>query len=511
MKTNRISLEINSFGGREAPEIGNLIGYGAVIDFLKLEIPIPNQLALISKKHKNYRNANWQVLSPRYQPEETLYAHLVFAIKYEGINLLFFKKLFEKITTQQVLRLIQKEYTGRYARKIWFLYEWLMNEILPIPDLTIKNLEPLIDESLQFASSRSINSKRHRIKNNLPGTFNFCPLIYKSEKLKKYTGGDLTGKTNSYLKNVHKDILLRTSAFLLLKDSRASFNIEGENPTNNRAIRWGRAIGQAGSKPLNKNELLRLQQILIEDSRFVKMGYRTEGGFVGSHDRLTSEPIPDHISASWQDVEALMSGLIETAVKLENDEFNPVLTAAVIAFGFVFIHPFVDANGRIHRYLFHHILAKMKYTPQGIIFPVSTAILEKIEDYKRVLENYSFPLHDFIKWRKTNDNNVDVLNETIDYYRYFDATLHAEFLYDCIDYTSIKIIPDEISYLQKYDEMKNWLDDKFQMPDKMVDLLIKFLSQNDGKLSKRAKGNEFLELTESEISEIEQIYKRIFL
>jgi sigma54-dependent transcription regulator len=31
----------------------------------------------------------------------------------------------------------------------------------------------------------------------------------------------------------------------------------------------------------------------------------------------------------------------------------------------------------------------MKFTPQGIIFPVSTAILDRIDDYRKVLESYS--------------------------------------------------------------------------------------------------------------------------
>ena len=511
MNNKDFSLEINTFHGRTVPEPGFLVGYGALIEKLQLQLPIPNSLALISKKFKQYRSNYWIVLTPRHKPKETLYDQLVFALKYEGINLLFFKKLFEKIKEKEVADLIQTEYSGQYARKIWFLYEWLMEKQLPIPDLTIKNFVPLIDEKIQYPSTVSVNSNRHRIKNNLPGNVNFCPLIYKTEKLEKYISENLTDKTDLIIKKVHKNILLRTSAFLLLKDSKASFTIEGETPSHSRAVRWGKAIGQAGSNQINKDELLRLQQIVIEDSRFVKMGYRSEGGFVGMHDRITSEPIPEHISARWQDIEILMSGLIESAKKLEKEEFNPVLTAAKISFGFVFIHPFVDGNGRIHRYLIHHLLSKMKFTPQGIIFPISAAILEKIEDYKKVLENYSQPLLEFIKWKRTEDNNIEVLNETIDYYRYFDATPQTEFLFDCIEHTIQKTIPEEVSHLQKYDKMKTWLDDNFQMPDKLVDLLINFLSQNNGSLSKRVREKEFNRLTDKEVADIENNFRNIFL
>jgi hypothetical protein len=126
------------------------------------------------------------------------------------------------------------------------------------------------------------------------------------------------------------------------------------------------------------------------------------------------------------------------------------------------------------------------------------------------LENYSHPLLDFIKWKKTPDNNVEVLNETIDYYRYFDATVQCEFLFECIDYTINNIIPDEVAYLQKYDQFKIWLDDRFQMPDRMVALLVRFLEQNNGTISRRAKDKVFSELTDDEVKEIEVNYKVFF-
>lgn len=509
MNNKRFSQTINVFHERIAPEQGNLVGYGAIIDTLKLSVPIPQQLALISEKHKRYSVDGWRVFTIKHQPQETLYNHLVFALKYEGINLLFFKKLFEHIALTNIEEWIRNEPLSIYSRKIWFLYEWLMQKKLSVTDLKDGNYVPLIDAKLQYASQVSINSNRHRIKNNLPGTVNFCPLVYKTPKLEKYINEKLAEKTNRVIKEVHKDILLRTSAFLLLKDSKASFSIEGESPTQSRAVRWGRAIGQAGSKPLGKDELLRLQQIVIENSRFVKMGYRLEGGFIGEHDRNTGEPIPEHISARWQDLETLMEGLLHAAKKLEENNFHPVLAAAKVAFGFVFIHPFEDGNGRIQRYLIHHLLTVMKYTPRGIIFPISSAILEKIEEYKKVLESYSHPLLDFIEWKNTADNNVEVLNETIDYYKYFDATLHSEFLFDCVDYTIQKIIPEEVSYLQKYDVMKAWLDDRFQMPDKTVALLFRFLEQNNGLFSKRAREKEFAELTIDEVKVVEEKYKEI--
>jgi hypothetical protein len=504
-----ISIRIPAFHGRELPEEGVIVGYAALISYLELPVPIPEIIALISDKNKKYEIEGWKVFTPKHKPEESIYKQLVFALKYEGVNLLVFKKIFKKLTTEGLLEILRIEPTGIYSRKIWFLYEWLMNETLDIPDLTIKKAIPLIDEKLQFAIP-GISSPRHRIINNLPGTISYCPLIRKSEKLENYISENYSEKKQAYLSGLRKDVLQRASAFLLLKDSKASFTIEGESPKSKRAARWGQAIGQAGTKNLSKEELIRLQQTVIENDRFIEMGFREKGGFIGEHDRTSGEPIPNHISAKWEDLDQLVSGLLTTNEKLLNSSLDAVLTATVIAFGFVFVHPFEDGNGRIHRYLIHHVLAKKRFSQQGIIFPVSSSILDHIDDYRKVLEAYSHPLLDFIEWEETEDHNVKVLNETLDYYRYFDATKQAEFLYDCVHDTIENIIPIEINYLTNYDEFKRYIDDEFEMPDKLVALLVRFLDQNEGKLSKRAREKEFAQLKDSELTVIQNKYIEIF-
>jgi hypothetical protein len=61
------------------------------------------------------------------------------------------------------------------------------------------------------------------------------------------------------------------------------------------------------------------------------------------------------------------------------------------------------------------------------------------------------------------------------------------------------------------DKMKAWIDDNFEMPDSTVALLIGFLEQNEGILSKRARGREFTYFVDSAACEIERMYKKIFL
>ena len=207
----------------------------------------------------------------------------------------------------------------------------------------------------------------------------------------------------------------------------------------------------------------------------------------------------------------LINGLLQTNTVLQDSYYDPVLAAASIAFGFVFIHPLADGNGRIHRYLIHHILTRMGYTRRGIIFPVSSAILERIDEYQDVLEDFSLSRIGLIEWKETTDHNLEILNETRDLYRYFDLTKQAEFLYSCVADTIEKIIPEELDYLEKYDRMTQLINDHVSLPNHEVDLLIKLLNQNQGKLSKNKREKHFKELKITEIEWIVSTCQEIFM
>ena len=449
------------------------------------------------------------MFTPRYEPEDTLYGHLTFAFKQEGIDLAVLKALYGRIESTEIIEIVQREPTGAYSRRIWFLYEWLLDEKLDIPDVIQGNFVFLVNKKIQYAGS-PIRSRRHRVNNNLPGVRGFCPLIKRTQILDNFIDLNLSQKAVENIGQTHSDLLSRAATFLLLKDSKASYNIEGESPPHNRVARWGNILGQAGQRPLDFDELQKLQSILIVDYRFTMPGYRNKGSFVGVHDRTTGVPIPDHISARAEDLNELLSGLFDTYEMLKEARYHPVLMAAVLAFGFVFIHPFVDGNGRIHRYILHHILAETSFVPAGLVFPVSAVILERIKEYKDVLEAFSKPRLEYIEWSPTKDNNVQVTNETIDMYRYFDATKQAEFLFACVEETVNKTIPNEVKYLEKYDRLNDFIKNNIEMPDKLVDLLIRFLAQNNGVFSKRAREKEFAELTANEAQTIEAEYANIF-
>ena len=111
-----------------------------------------------------------------------------------------------------------------------------------------------------------------------------------------------------------------------------------------------------------------------------------------------------------------------------------------------------------------------------------------------------------IEWKPTPEGNVQVLNNTADYYRYFDATAHAEFLYECVEQTVEHDLPAEVAHLQAYDRFARAVENIVDMPNQQIDLLWHFLRQGKGLLSNRARTNEFAALTEVEVKGIEKLY-----
>jgi Fic family protein len=507
-RSYQFSGPVTTFQEKYLPEPVIPAGYAALIDALKIKVPLPRTLTAIGEKHRIIEYEGWRFLTPRHTPEATIADHLAFALKYEGLDLAVLKRVFLATGPVPIEAMVQAAPTGSYARRIWFLYEWLTAQQLDLPNATQGAFVPVVNEKQQWAVPGQL-AQRQRVKVNLPGTPEFCPLAFRTPALEQGVAMDLPQQARQAIAEVSRDVLARAAAFLLLEDSKTSYAIEGESAPQNRIQRWGRVIGEAGKHNLDLEELLRLQRLVIGDARFVNLGLRQEGGFVGSHDRDRHLPLPVHISARAEDLTSLMDGMINFA-KDGAQGLDAVIAATSLAFGFVYTHPFDDGNGRIHRYLIHHVLAQREFNPPGVTFPVSAAILRNIDRYREVLEDYSRRLLPVIKWEPTAQGNILVNNDTADFYRFLDITPHAEFLYDCVRQTIEEDLPFETRLLRRFDAFREQAQDLIDMPDRTIDLLFKFLRQNDGKLSRRARQQEFAQLTDGEVSQVEGYYDNIF-
>ena len=102
------------------------------------------------------------------------------------------------------------------------------------------------------------------------------------------------------------------------------------------------------------------------------------------------------------------------------------------------------------------------------------------------------------------------LRRSLSVCRFFDATPHAEFLFDCVRRTIEEDLPNETDFLRRYDRFTGHLQAIADMPDRTADLLFRFLHQNAGRLSNRARKGEFERLTDEETERIERLYGEVF-
>jgi Fic family protein len=448
------------------------------------------------------------IFDKRFAPEDTLRGHLAFALRYETLDLFTLKQLFNVISPEPLEAMVLAEPIGGTPRRTWFLYEWLTGRELNLPDVKRGNYIEMLDGSSYFTST-PINSPRHRVRDNLLGTPDFCPIIRRTEFLTQAVDQRWDERAKELVGKIGKGIISRAASFLLLKDTQASYQIEGERPPRNRLERWMRAVAQAGHRSLSISELVRLQHIVIEDDRFIKRGLRETGGFIGDRD-WNDDPLPVFISARHEDVAGLIEGIVAASERMASSNLDAVLQASALAFAFVFIHPFEDGNGRLHRYLIHHVLAERGYSTPGMTFPVSSVLHQRQEEYGARLRAFTGPLLPYIEWVPTVEKNVRVINETADLYRFGDYTELAEFLYRCVIETISHDLPNEIDHLARFDNAKGRIQDMIEMPDDKISSLVNFILQNNGQLAQKRRKNEFENMHDNEVAEVEHIVRDAF-
>jgi hypothetical protein len=481
MTSDRISQTVSDFRGMPLPEPGRIAGYAALMEMFGLRLPIPVRLAAIAMRHHPVSTGSWLMLTPRHAPADTLAGHLAFALKWEGIDLAVLAALFRQVPPGEIATIVRRTPTGAGARRLWFLHEWLTGSTLDIPDPGKVRAVPVVDADRQLTLAGASASKRHRVIDNLPGTRAFCPMV-RAHRSASRRFGHATRPARPRGDRCHAAGSRRARRELPAPERFAGVvRDRGRAPVGRSRDAMG-AGDRASRRPPDRCHRTRTPAAPRHpDDRFVRLGLRDAGGFVGSHDRESGMPLPEHVSARAEDLEGLLAGIAAYDARIARHGFDPIAAAAAIAFGFVYVHPFEDGNGRLHRWLIHHVLASAGFNPPGLVFPVSAVILKRIAEYRAVLESYSQRLLPCIEWQPTPRGNVEVTNETADWYRYFDATRHAEFLYACVEQTIAGDLPREVRFLAAFDRFTAGVKQRLDMPDRTIELLRAFLEQNDGR------------------------------
>jgi len=482
------------------------IGLVGIIEDFNLKVPMP---AVISKVVRGARKTIVRddgvitELYPYSYKPEGLIGNLKFAMRYEPIDLGVLNALFKTIDPALLESWVQKEKTSIFVRRAWYLYELLTETKLDVPDVPSTGYVDLLNTDLHIVAS-SLKRKlisRQRINDNLLGDKNYCPLIRRTETLKKAMSEELSEEAKTIASGVDSTILARAVHYLYTKETKSSFAIEGEAISANRTERFVAALHRTAEfDTSDKQAFIKLQNSIV-DPRYAAEDWRDIQNYVGE----TMSDFREHIHficPKPEEVEDLITGWMKMVERLNGSDIDPVCAATATAFGFVFIHPFEDGNGRIHRFLVHHTLAHKGFTPEGLLFPVSAVMLRDSKGYNNVLSSFSSSVQPMIDYALDNDGSLTVHNETADLYRYWDATRFAEYLYKCVAETIRIDLKEELGFLSLFDVAMKAVMEIVDMPNRRASLLIRLILQNKGILSK-GKRSQFSELSDDEIKTIE--------
>ena len=131
--------------------------------------------------------------------------------------------------------------------------------------------------------------------------------------------------------------------------------------------------------------------------------------------------------------------------------------------------------------------------------------------YDTSLETFSKPLLPLLEWQMDDNRRLRVLHDSSDLYRFIDYTAIATALYQFVQRTVERDLPQELTFLRGYDNARSAMHDILELPDPLADRFIQFCKQNGWRLSIAKRNTGGLEkLTDSEIAALEAAVRKAF-
>jgi len=450
-------------------------------------------ISTIAKSRKTMETADStnQEFPESFRPADTLAGHLTFLLKHEELHFELLSRLFSTIDPLELEAWIQNESTGSYARRVGFLYEWFTGRHLNIEDLTQGNYIDAIDNELYFAARQPESVKRWRIRNNLPGTRDFCPLVKITADVKLAVNYDCTTALQGLEAQFGADVLLRSSVWLTIKESRASFAIEHEEDREDRIKRFAMVMeSRCGelANPLSMSDLESLQAEILGKNALT-YGVRSSPVFVGHS--AGYRDVVDYVAPHWTTTSSMLNGLSETLSKTHGN--SPIVRATIASFGFVYIHPMADGNGRISRFLVNDILRRDGAVPKPFILPISATITHSTiarVGYDRSLEAFSkdlmlaysqdvsFGSHVLYEDEINSNFHFSAYEQAEPAWRYPNLTSQVEYMGNVIRQTIEDEMVNEAMYLRNIHRARSAIKNIVEGPDAMIDRIISSIWTN---------------------------------
>lgn len=444
-----------------------------------------------------------------YDPGDDDIDHLVFALRYDGVDLVALARLFRVLDRDALARSIASQPTSKYLRRIFFLFEQLTGDGLALSDLSKGSYVPVLDPAEHFvAAGRPV--ARYRVIDNMLGDAGFCPIVRRTPTLEAAIGKDLGARAREITAAIDPLLLSRAISFLYTKETKSSFKIEREEiEPGVRMERFLAQLAVVGERPLDSEELLTELHRAFVDPRYWEDGFRKSGErevYVG--ETVGFREKVHHAGARSVSTPELMAAWAR--MRPVEGPGGPVLEAACRSFAFVFIHPFGDGNGRIHRLLLHNVLALRGYLPPRLVVPISAVLLADPQGYERALESFSRRVLPLVDYKLDGAGEMTIRNDTDDLYRYPELTTVCEATFGWLERAIEVDLVAELDFLRRFDEVRDRMRAVVEMPDRKEQLFITLCLANGGKLSARKRGH-FAELDDATIAALEAIVRDAML
>ncbi len=411
--------------------------------------------------------------------------HVLFALKHEGTNLQLLAEAMPKIDPASLLKELRAVPSGTYIRTACFLWEYFTGqELQDLP--AIAGIPASVFDPQHYITGPVRKVSRWRVRFNGIGTMRYCVTVERTAQLARAIESDVLGRAKAFIESLGPQTMDRTLSWAYLHETEDSYAIEREAPTEDKARAFVRLLQQAHERrPVTEDYLIELQNSVVSNP-YIRAGkFRTEQNWLRGPARGAAgvtyvPPPPDTVPELMDDLMAFANAAPRYV--------DPIVAASVLSFGFVYIHPFMDGNGRLSRFLFHQALCQSGQLEKGLLLPVSVAMKRNEAEYLAALQQFSRPARERWAVRQLDDGRYEArFNGDPAIYRFWDATKCAEFGYRMAEQALDIELRRETEFLARYDAVFRAVNDRFDIRNNDLTTLILSCLQNAGVVSKHRR------------------------
>lgn len=493
-----------------------VIGYEFLLEQIPLRMPPLASPARVTSVTRIEASAT-QLSVPRHVAPRngaSVLEHALFALKHEAMQLAILHESLKLVPIAEMSRALANQPTSANLRRAAFIWEKSNDTEIPLPGSTTGgNYVDMFDAEAYYTGETWERNARLRVNFNGIGPYSYCPVVRRDAALES-EGARVLEELKLWATNpANEHYLERVMNWAYLSETRDSWAIENEVPSPPKERAFLYALEQLKDRdPLTEDYLVGLQNMLISEPRAAEQQFRDHQNWLqrGGHGAASVRYVPPPFGPMLE----MMDGLMKMANSTH--PLPPFIKAALVSFSFVFMHPFMDGNGRLSRLLAHHslnyggVLPDVRGNPA--ILPLSVAMKKDENGYLAALEAFSKPARALwdVVYVDGSDFHFDFRSSHM-VYASWSGDHAAKFLTQCARAALENSLLDEANYIVAYDQSFEKIDKIFELPNRTVNLLIQWIQQNNCKIPERRRNaQELFALKPEQIDRIEEIVAEFF-